>query len=68
MDLKPNFTYPRVGAKIKIIGDGFNVDRYGYYIEKTAAGQLVLDMDPDNIFPPELKREILNVWDKFEVI
>jgi hypothetical protein len=68
MNLKPNFTYPRIGAKIRIIGDGFNADRYGYYLEKTETGQLVLDMDPNNIFPPDRKKEIINVWDNFEVI
>ena len=69
---KPNFQYPRLGAKIKIPGTGFNPNRFGYYVGKNKAGQLILNMDLHNLLSDDESKEkqieLLNVWDNFEVI
>lgn len=76
IDPKPNFKYPRIGAKIKIPGAGFDPDRFGYYVGKNKSGQLILNMDLKNLLPDqkddpkkiERKMLLLNVYDNFEVM
>lgn len=64
-----DFKYPRRGAKIIIHGEGYDLDRIGYFINKNLMGNLVLDMDPNNNFLPQEERlMIIHPWDNFEVI
>ena len=65
---KIDFHYPRLYAHLQIIKDGFNPGRTGIYVGNTPSGKMILDMDPNNLLPPEYKTEIISITDNFKEV
>jgi hypothetical protein len=65
---KIDFRYPRLNKRIQVIKEGFNPGRTGIYIGNTPSGQMILDMDPNDLLPPEYKIEIISITDNFKEV
>ena len=65
--IRANFRYPRIGARIKVMAEGFNPERIGYYTGNDHKGDLILDMDPENHLPEDRKFETISQFSDFEV-
>jgi len=65
---KIDFRYPKLFAHIQVFKEGFNPGRTGVYVGNTPSGKMILDMDPNNLLPPEYKTEIISITDEFQEV
>ena len=57
-------------TRVRIIGDGFNPDKIGFYAGQDNQGNMIINVDPYNLLPKDSEHKTITIHpkDNFEVL